>query len=328
MSELSRARIDELVNWPFEQVAALLVGAADATDFDALLRDHANLTAYEFALVARLPRDLHPMKVLQSVVPVLSEAPDLGFGEADQGIYAAAKLPAVVATHLRGEAVTLDVEYGYCERFLTAIGTRPDGSLLEAFNAAQILQLEHSMNAGTFAARVVASTLATVESAMAAGIGALSGPLHGGADEAALDIVDRLDGPDAAIAYVDELLRTGGKLPGMGHREYRVRDPRALYLEQWAQQLSAGTAHERSFATLRALERRFREHMEADARSLHANVEFYKGLVYRMAGLPNRFFTAGFAMARAFGYVAHFIESRQDNRIYRPAAEYVGRRVA
>ena len=317
--------IDELVQWRFEQVAGLLLDGPEDTDLGSLLAELSNLEDYETQAVLNLPADLHPMKMLQSLVPVLAPPPrPLGFGEVDQGIVVCARLPALVLTHLRREPVKLDASVGYAERFLQGLDGQSDPRLAQALNVTQILQLEHSLNAGTFAARVVASTLAPVEAAQAAGLGALSGPLHGGADQAAMDIVDTLRDVEQARTYVDELLATGGKLPGMGHREYRVRDPRAEFLQVWARELSQGTGHAREYDILCALDEQFRAHMARAGKPLYANVEFYKGLVYRMIGLPNHFFTAGFAMARVFGYVAHFAESRLDNRIFRPAAVYTG----
>ena len=195
---------------------------------------------------------------------------------------------------------------------------------MTAFNTAQILQLEHSFNAGTFAARVVASTLADIAAAVAAGFGALSGPLHGGADQKALEVVDQLNTDTEIALYVDQVLARGGRLPGMGHREYRVRDPRAAYLETWAERLAHGTPHAVTFDKLKLLEQTFRGRMEERGKPVYANVEFYKGLVYRILGLPDNYFTAGFAMARVYGYVAHVVESRENNRIYRPKARYIG----
>lgn len=107
------------------------------------------------------------------------------------------------------------------------------------------------------------------------------------------------------------------------HREYRVRDPRAIYLQEWAEKLARNSEHAATYERLRFLDQLFCQRMLARDKQVYPNVEFYKGLVYRVLGLPNRFFTAGFAMARVFGYIAHFSENAQDNRIYRPQAEYV-----
>lgn len=317
--------IETLVDKPFFHVAGLIVNnQMDATLHERLMPS-MNLTADETRFVLNRPAQMHPMQLLQGIVPLLSRTQDLGFGEANQGLHVAAKLPAVVATHLRRAAVELDPTLGYSEAFLRAIGNPATAEHVAAFNTAQILQVDHGFNAGTFAARVVASTLASVEASMAAGIGALSGPLHGGADQAVLEIADRLGTIADARAYVAQALAAGEKVPGMGHREYRAVDPRAVCLQAWVEKLALGTEHEPVYHLLREIDTQFAAAMAQRGKALYANVEFYKGLVLRVVGLPNHFFTAAFAMARSFGYVAHFIESREDNRIFRPAAEYIGR---
>ena len=328
--------IEQLVEQSFEEVVAHLLGQ----DVTPVLQQHANLTSAQSQAVLGLSRNLHPMKLLQSIVPLLNDGFSDGSaielaGPADTdgvlalGCYVAAKMPAIVLTHLSGKAVRLDENAPYVQRFVDGLrectaGEKANSVDYDACRVAQILQLEHSLNAGTFAARVVASTLARVDSAIAAGIGALSGPLHGGADQDVLEIVDQLADETAAIAWVEQMLDQGRKIPGMGHREYRARDPRAKCLYSWAQQMSDGSEHELTFKKLTTIERVFREHMQTKGKDLYANVEFYKGVVYRCIGLPNHYFTAGFAMARVFGYIAHYIENAQDNRIYRPAARYVG----
>lgn len=314
--------ISELVNWEFSEVAALVVDGQRSDELGELLKVHANLSVKQMDHILLLNRTTHPMRVLQGMVPLLvDEATSLDPRE--RGLIVAAKLPAIVAVHLTGSKVHLDATLPYAERFLSAINEESPDSVA-AFNVAQILQLEHSLNAGTFAARVVASTLADIECAISAGIGALSGPLHGGADQAAIEIADSLSDQTSIQTYVKEALERGEKIPGMGHREYRVKDPRAMHLERWAERLSAGTEQEDVFNKLRMLESEIAAVMKLKGKDVHANVEFYKGVVYRSIGLPNNFFTAGFAMARVFGYVAHFLESRADNRIFRPQARYVG----
>ncbi|NJN50472.1 MAG: hypothetical protein HC809_00400 [Gammaproteobacteria bacterium] len=171
---------------------------------------------------------------------------------------------------------------------------------------------------------MVASTLAPVENVLAAAFAALHGRLHGGADEAALEAARLVGSPGAAAGFVDDCLEHGTKVMGMGHREYRVLDPRARYVKSFARELAAGTDLANTTATLEAIEARFCERMRAKGKHLHANLEFYKGIVYSAVGLPSDFFTPAFAMARVFGYLAHFMESRHDNRIMRPAARYVG----
>jgi citrate synthase len=325
--------VGTLVDRPFAEVAALVAtGRADPT-FGRRLTEHSRLSAREEALVLGLPEGTHPMHVLQGVTPLLDRSDAFADqGEAAQGFAVAARLPALVATHFRRAPVTDAVADAVADdpivQFLGQIGAPDHEAARRAFEVAQILQLEHGFNAGTFTARVVASTLAPVENALSAAFGALHGVLHGGADQAALETADRVGTPERAAAFVDACLASGERVMGMGHREYRVVDPRAVHLKRLAGQLAAGTPHEVTFRTLVAIESRFTERMAEKGKALHANVEFYKGLVFRMLGLPPRFFTALFGMARVFGYLAHFAESRVDNRLVRPQALYVGPPVA
>jgi citrate synthase len=320
--------IGSLVDQPFAAVAALVALDRFDPDFGARLTAASDLSAREAALVLGLPADLHPMHVLQGVTPLLDRSDAFAeLGDAAQGFAVAAKLPTLVATHFRRAAVTAQVPGDPIGQFLRQIDAPTGEAVRRAFEAAQILQLEHGFNAGTFTARAVASTLAPVENALSAAYGALHGVLHGGADQAALETADAVGSPERAAAFVDECLATGRRVMGMGHREYKVVDPRARHLKALAEALSVGTEHERAVRTLEAIERRFTERMAEQGKALYANVEFYKGLVFRALGLPPRFFTALFAMARTFGYLAHFIECRQDNRIVRPQALYVGRQV-
>lgn len=325
--------IGDLVRRPFADVAALVATGELDGGFGRRLTAHADLSPREEALVLELPAELHPMHVLQGLTPLLDRSDAFADqGDAAQGFAVAAKLPALIATHLKRRSVAGAASGAAAQdpiaRFLAQIEAPDLEEAHRAFRAAQILQLEHGFNAGTFAARVVASTLAPVENALSAGFGALHGVLHGGADQAALETADRVGSPEKAAAFVDDCLARGERVMGMGHREYKVIDPRAVHLKGLAGQLAAGTEHEVTFRTLEAIEARFTERMAERGKDLYANVEFYKGLVFRVLGLPPRFFTALFGMARVYGYLAHFTECRQDNRIVRPQAHYVGPAVA
>ncbi|MEZ5560647.1 MAG: citrate/2-methylcitrate synthase [Pseudomonadales bacterium] len=317
--------IGSLLKRPFAEVAALVVTGALDPGFGARLTAASQLSEREQALVLTLPEHIHPMHVLQGLTPLLDDGDGFAeFGEAAQGLVIAAKLPAIVATRFRAAPVGAIRHDDPIRQFLLQIDAPDSSAAGRAFEAAQILQMEHGFNAGTFTARVVASTLAPVPNALSAAFGALHGVLHGGADQAALETADEVGSPERAAAFVDECLASGRRVMGMGHREYRVVDPRARHLKVLAEELTTGTEHERTFRTLEAIERRFSERMAEQGRSLYANVEFYKGLVFRSLGLPPRYFTALFAMARVFGYVAHFMECREDNRLVRPQAHYVG----
>jgi citrate synthase len=250
------------------------------------------------------------------------------FGDAAQGFIVAAKLPAIIATHMLARVPQSHPELGHADRFLAQIEAPRSAVARHAFNVTQILQIEHSFNASSFAARVTASTLAPVENALSAGFGTLHGRLHGGADQAALEVAESVGTPERANAFVDRCIEDKTRVMGMGHREYRVLDPRARHIKALAAELCKGTPHEVTFRTLVAIEDRFRERMADKGSALHANIEFYKGVVYRVLGMTPEYFTTGFSMARVFGYVAHFIESRQDNRLIRPKARYVGPAVA
>lgn len=317
--------IDALVEQPFDAVAALVATGRSDPAFAARLAASAELSQREATMILSLPRELHPMHVLQGVTPMLDRNDAFAdFGDAAQGFNVAAKLPAIIATHMLARVPTSYPNLGHTDRFLAQIDAPQTPIARHAFEVTQILQIEHSFNASSFAARVTASTLAPVENALSAGFGTLHGKLHGGADQAALEVAESVATPTNANAFVDRCIDERTKVMGMGHREYKVLDPRARHIKALAAELCKGTPHEVTFHTLVAIENRFRERMADKGKSLHANVEFYKGVVYRVLGMTPAFFTTGFSMARVFGYVAHFIESRQDNRLIRPKARYVG----
>ena len=317
--------VEELLDWPFAEVAAWVLTGRRCVGLETELAASAALSAREATLMLDLPRTVHPMQALQCAAVGLDDTELFAdYGEAAQGLAVAAKLPALIATHLAGEILSSSPEPNPIDRFLSQIRAPRSDTARRAFETMQILQIEHGFNAGTFAARVIASTLAPVQNVIAGAIGTLHGRLHGGADQAALEAADRVGSPAKAAQFVDDCIARKGRVMGMGHREYRTLDPRAKHARRWAQALTQGTEHEVTFETLAAIEQRFNERMAERGKAMHANIEFYKGLIYRALGLPARYFTACFAMARVFGYLAHFIESRQDNRLIRPAVRYVG----
>ena len=195
-------------------------------------------------------------------------------------------------------------------------------------NAAQILQMEHSFNCGTFAGRVCASTLAPIQSSISASIGTLFGKLHGGADQAALEMAMAIGSPEKAEAYVTDCLARKEKIMGMGHREYRTVDPRAKILKPMAMELCQQGESRNLLLTLVAVEEACQRAFAKSDKEIWANVEFYKGAVFHSLGIPSHFFTAMFAMSRVYGYVAHFLEFSKNSRLIRPRANYVGPAVA
>ena len=323
------SNVENLIDKPFGHVAGLVVDGECSAALSESLRAASTLSERETDLICALPESTHPMHVLQGVTPLLDATEHFAErGDAAQGFAVAAKLPSILATCLLRRQPDTSTVGDPAERFLRQIGAPDSAIAREAYNVTQILQIEHSFNASTFVARATASTLAPVENALSAAFGTLHGRLHGAADQAALETADQVGRPECAAAFVDKCLANKIKVMGMGHREYRVLDPRARHLKTLAESLCSGTEHELTYRTLVAIEARFIERMAADGKSLYANLEFYKGVIYRTLGLPDRFFTANFALARVFGYLAHFIESREDNRLVRPKAHYIGPAIA
>jgi len=328
--------ISEWVEQEFSTVAGAIVDLpAFGVDLDTreLLFAWGELTTSEVELVLT-PAVVHPMAALQALVPLIdvrdakalaeqTRPGDPALAEVLVGLMIAARMPHALATVLAGEPVSYPDEADYVRRLLLLLGQdNPSVLQCRALSVTQILQLEHSLNAGTFTARVIASTQAGLPAALSGALGALSGVLHGGADQAAIEMADEVGNPWAAEAYVQDCLAAGKKIMGMGHREYKVVDPRGRYVKELASRLVPDTPHAETFATLQAIETAFGAQMRQRGKAVHPNLEFYKGVVYRALGAPDHAFTALFALARVFGYVAHVLESRDGNRIIRPAAVY------
>jgi citrate synthase len=308
-----------------------LPDASDSADIEAFLNAHGSLSGRDISMIELVRQDRHPMQSLQALVPALHLPPRFTFEGLDEngsrGLQIIAKMPALIAAlhqlELGETPVRFDTRREYLANFLYMFtGEAPSDEAVKILKTVQILQMEHSLNAGTFAVRVVGSTLAPVEAVFSTGIGALSGKLHGGADEAALRDAYEVGSPENAEQWVDELLARGGKFMGMGHREYRVLDPRAAILKPIVEKVCAGTKTENAVRTLEAMEAAFSKRMAGKA--VAPNLEFYKGAVLESLGIPKHYFTALFAMSRMVGWLAHLMELRSDNRLLRPGAEYVG----
>jgi citrate synthase len=295
---------ERLVDRPFLEVASLVVGKA-AIDADRRLPREV------VAVLANLPRTTHVMTVLQMVMPLLG----------DEIFAIAARVPTAVASWIIGKEAEPDMTLPIHADFLRMIrAAAPSAAEVKLLDVTQILQLEHGFNASTFTARVVASTLAPLATALSAAVGALYGPLHGGADEAAYRMALAIGAPANVPAWVDGALARKEKIMGLGHREYRVVDPRAKLLRK----LATGGVLE----TLVAVDDYASAHFAKEGKTIRANVEFYKGAVFASLGIEPAYFTALFVMARVYGWGAHVLELWTDNKLYRPAARYVGPKVA
>lgn len=327
--------ITELAGKPFLQVVWLVIcgdypSAEQESALEAFMLKHGSLSDAELSLLASLPRSLHPMLVLQGVLPLLELSPR-GFQGLDEsteaGLIIAAKIPALIAAWYslsEGKPVHASHAPGFHQRFLSLFhGREPDAEAVTLLDTVQILQMEHSFNASTFAGRVCASTLAPIQSAISASIGTLYGVLHGGADQAALEMARDIASLDRAEDYVKDCLANKQKIMGMGHREYKTVDPRAKILKPMAMELCRKGEARQLLDILVKVEEVCREIFSAKDKDIWANVEFYKGAVFHSLGIPAHFFTAMFAMSRVFGYIAHFREFSAKSRLIRPRARYV-----
>ena len=198
-------------------------------------------------------------------------------------------------------------------------GKEPSAKKTETLDVAYVLHAEHGMNASTFSARVTISTLTDIYSAITAAIGTLKGPLHGGANEGVIHMLQEIGSPDKVDAYIDQALAQKKKIMGIGHRVYKVLDPRAPILKAMAVQLSSELGEAKWIEMSERIAALMKE-----KKGLHANVDFYSATVYYSLGIPIDLFTCIFAISRTAGWTAHVLEQLSDNRLYRPLSEYTG----
>ena len=217
-----------------------------------------------------------------------------------------------------------DLAYG--ANFLYMLTERePDPLAARIFDACLILHAEHSLNASTFSARVTASTLTDPYAVVASAVGTLAGPLHGGANEDVLEMLGQIGSPDQVATWLDRAIAGKQKIMGFGHREYKVKDPRAVILQSLAEQLFDQFGHDPMYDLARKLEEVAAERL--GPKGIFPNVDFYSGLVYRKLGITEDLFTPIFAIARTAGWLAHWKEQLGANRIYRPSQIYTGQPV-
>jgi citrate synthase len=285
--------------------------------------------------VIRIMRHLPPsdgMTALRTLVSVLAHVdPDRADqspgANARKAVRLTAQMATVVATYGRvaagGAPIDPDPALSHAASFLYLLtGQRPTALAERAFDVALVLHADHELNASTFAARVAAATLADLHSAVVAGIAALKGPLHGGANADVMRMLLEI-GPEASETRIAEFIRAKlarkEKIPGFGHRVYRTEDPRATHLRQMARELA------RQAGTTRWIEvaERIEELMRVE-KGLSVNVDFYSALVYQAMGIPLDLFTPIFAVSRVAGWTAHILEQYADNRLIRPRADYIG----
>ena len=213
-----------------------------------------------------------------------------------------------------------DPNLGFAANFLyTLTGKKPDDIMERAFDVAMILHADHELNASTFAARVTAATLSDIYSSVTSGIGALKGPLHGGANQDVITWLLKLGDEEAAVDAVKNTLARKVKIPGFGHRVYRTEDPRATHLRVLSEELGRRTGHEQLYRLSTTMEETIKS-----IKGLQPNVDFYSASAYYSLGIPIDLFTPIFAVSRMSGWTAHVLEQYRNNRLIRPRAEYKG----
>ena len=309
----------------FEEAAALLWGVPAAAAKAGIAEGRVKAFGRLGRLGDALDRD-GGMDALRASVAHLSE--DDGFASPAAVTGAVATFAAAWARKRRGEApVAPDASLGHAADYLRmTTGRAPDEARANGLDTYLVTVADHGMNASTFAARVVASTGSDMISAVVAAIGALKGPLHGGAPGPVLDMLDAIGAPDKAATWIEGELVAGRRIMGMGHRIYRVRDPRAAVLERATKRLEQAGISTGRLELARAVERAAEGALRArhPDRPLLANVEFYTAVLLDTVGLDRAEFSPTFAVGRAAGWTAHVEEQRATGRLIRPASTYVG----
>lgn len=330
--------IEELAeNSSFEETAYLLIYGRLPTktqldDFRRKLESKRPLESGILQLLRSFPTSSHPVDALRTAISALSlydpePAADKMEARIDKAVGILAKAPTIIAAfhRIRNQKEPINPQTGlsHAADFLYMLtGKQPAPYDVHVMDVALILHAEHEMNASTFACTVTASTLADMYSIITSGIGALRGPLHGGANEAALKTVLEVDGPSKAEEYVAQALAEKKRIMGFGHRVYKTWDPRYKILKGIGADLASKKGQTKLFETAEAIEASALRHLTGSP--IFPNVDSYSGVVFHMLGIPTDLFTPVFAMSRIAGWTAHAIEYLQNNRLIRPKALYVG----
>ncbi|PMB54045.1 citrate synthase [Fischerella thermalis CCMEE 5201] len=332
-------RIEELAEKStFLETAYLLIWgelptAEELAAFEDEVRHHRRIKYRIRDMMKSFPESGHPMDALQASAAALGlfySRRDL-----DNPVYirdAVVRLLATIPTMIAAfqlmrkgnDPVRPNDELDYAANFLYMLNEKaPDPLAARIFDVCLILHAEHTMNASTFSARVTASTLTDPYAVVASAVGTLGGPLHGGANEEVIQMLEEIGSVENVRPYIEDRLQRKAKIMGFGHRVYKVKDPRATILQNLAEQLFAKFGNDKFYDIAQEMERVVEENLAH--KGIYPNVDFYSGLVYRKLGIPTDLFTPIFAIARVAGWLAHWKEQLAENRIFRPTQVYNGR---
>jgi len=316
-------------NASFEETAYLVINGSLPTrkqldEFNLLLRSGMKVDSRVYQILRDLPRDAHPIDALRTAISGLGSLERIE-ESSQQQLSIAAKMPTLVANifHMKEGKGLAEPDPGltFAENLLYMISRKkPDKYDAWVFERELIFYMEHDLNASSFTVRVVASTLADIYAAVTAGLAALKGPLHGGANEAAMETLLEVEDPAKARVYVSNALAEGRKVIGFGHRIYKNFDPRARLSKQYLKQLLQNKGKDDRL--LRLCETLEREMWER--KKIPANLDFYAAPVFFTLGIPIPLYTPIFAASRVFGWIAHYNEQVLEDKLIRPDATYVG----
>ncbi|MBF1989142.1 citrate synthase [Fischerella thermalis] len=332
-------RIEELAEKStFLETAYLLIWgelptAEELAAFEDEVRHHRRIKYRIRDMMKSFPESGHPMDALQASAAALG----LFYArrDLDNPVYirdAVVRLLATIPTMVAAfqlmrkgnDPVRPNDDLDYAANFLYMLNEKePDPLAARIFDVCLILHAEHTMNASTFSARVTASTLTDPYAVVASAVGTLGGPLHGGANEEVIQMLEEIGSVENVRPYIEDRLQQKAKIMGFGHRVYKVKDPRATILQNLAEKLFAKFGNDKFYDIAQEMERVVEEKL--GHKGIYPNVDFYSGLVYRKLGIPTDLFTPIFAIARVAGWLAHWKEQLAENRIFRPTQVYNGR---
>ena len=295
------------------------------------LRRNYEAPAEVIALMKQFPKTADPMDVLRTAVSSLDFYDENGHGtDREHAVKAAVRLTGQIGTiasawdRIRNgkDVIKPDPSLSIAENFLYMLrGERPDEHEAHMFDVCLILHADHELNASTFTTRVVSGTLAGMYGAVTAGIAALAGPLHGGANTNVMKMLIEIGDPDKVDAWVDKALAEKRKIMGIGHAVYKTEDPRATWLRRYSKEMADKTGETKWYEMSEKIEK-----IMHDKKGMYPNVDFYSASTYYLMGIPLDLYTPIFAVSRISGWTGHILEQYGNNKLIRPRAEYIGKR--